>query len=66
MSSPDVGLGRDVDELSLISDYHKFFATLDENAVLIKSGRYDKKLLVIDIILSLRFVQSFGVIRTSS
>ena len=49
MPSPDVGLGRDVDEWFVINkDYHKFFATLNVNAVLIKSGRDGKKLLVID------------------
>ena len=48
MPSPNVGLGRDVDEWNVTSDYHKFFATFNVNAVLIKSGRYGKKLLVID------------------
>jgi hypothetical protein len=51
-----VELGRDVSEWSVISDYHKFFATLNVNAVLIKSGLYGKKLLVIDRIFSLCLV----------
>ena len=56
MPSPDVGLGRDMGEWSVITDYHKFFATLDENAVLTKSGRYGKKFLIIDRVFSLRLV----------
>ena len=56
MPSPDVGLDRDVGEWFVISDYHKFFATFNVSAVLIKIGRYDKKLLIIDQVFSLRLV----------
>ena len=56
MPSPDVGLGRDVGEWSVIGDYYKFLATLNVNAVLIKSGRYGKKLLIIYRVFSLRLV----------
>ena len=57
MPSPDVGLGRDVGEWSMISDYHKFFASLNNvNAVLIKSGCYGEKFLIIDKVFSLRLV----------
>jgi hypothetical protein len=56
MPPPDVGLGRDVGEWSVVSDYHKFFATFDVNAVLIKSGRYGKKFLIIDRVFSLSLV----------
>ena len=56
MSSPDVGLGMDVGEWYVISDYHKFFATLNVNAELFKSGRYGEKFLIIDRVFSLRLV----------
>jgi hypothetical protein len=56
MPPPDVGLGRDVGEWSVISDYHKFLAAFNVNAVLIKSGRYGKKFLIIDRVFSLSLV----------
>jgi hypothetical protein len=51
-----------MDEWSLISDDHETKATFNVYAVFIKSNRYGKKLLIIDRVFSLSFIQCFGVI----
>ena len=53
MPSSDVGLSRNMDEGSVISDDHETSATFNVYAVLVKSCRYSKKLLIIDMVFSL-------------
>jgi hypothetical protein len=62
MPSLDVGLGRNMDKWSMISDDHETRVTFDVYAVLIKSRNYGKKFLIIDKVFPLSLIQIFGVI----
>jgi hypothetical protein len=62
MPSPDAGLGRNMNKWSVIGDDHETRAYFDIYAELIEGHSYGKKFLIIDMVFSLGFIKSFGVI----